>query len=400
MSCVFFTIEDDQLLDIVALLNGDFKVSETTRLFALSPLNASKSSLSVQDIAKLLRIPADSWTAAEELVESGIALQWLESMAHRGLLLSDEDESAVNELRRRAQILETEEWHPYAALYHFMTRGSESQPATDAIDYEALEAQSPERARRLVANHGPPPPPFHSVSSTTRIELPLIHRAGGDLHEVLRNRKTTRAFDTTVKTSFEDVATLLQVVFGCHGYCRLAPEVLAIHRTSPSGGARHPVEVYPLVLRVAGLGTGLYHYDMENHALELMQEYELEQAQALATEIAGGQGYAGSAHVLFVMTARYYRNHWKYRSVSRTYGVILMDVAHLSQTLYLVATDLNLGTFFSAALNAPRADAILGLDGYREGAVAICGCGVKSPPESPDHGLPFRQFVPRKTKNP
>ncbi len=68
----------------------------------------------------------------------------------------------------------------------------------------------------------------------------------------------------------------------------------------------------------------------------------------------------------------------------------------LSQTLALVATELNLGTFFSAALDAPEVDEILGLDGYREGAVAVGGCGVK-PSAGPDHGLPFRAFVPRKT---
>ncbi len=194
------------------------------------------------------------------------------------------------------------------------------------------------------------------------------------------------------------MATLLQYVFGCLGYCHLSPQVPLIHRTSPSGGARHPVEVYPLVLRVDGLATGVYHYSVQDHALELIQDYDFDDAKSLAVEIAGGQSYAGSAHVLFVMTARFYRNYWKYRRNSKTYSIVLMDVAHISQTLYLVATELDLGAFFSAAINARRTDEILNLDGYSEGAIAICGCGVKPPAGTSDHSLPFRRFVPRKTK--
>jgi SagB-type dehydrogenase family enzyme len=218
------------------------------------------------------------------------------------------------------------------------------------------------------------------------------------LYETLTRRKTTRAFDPVKKTKFEDLATLLQYVFGCQGHFYLTSEVLVIHRTSPSGGCRHPIEVYPLALRVDGLDPGLYHYDVKDHALELVAAYDLEEAEALAIEIAGGQVHAGAAHVLFIMTARFFRNYWKYRKNSRTYGVILMDVAHLSQTFYLVAEDLNLGAFFSAALNAPQADRVLGVDGYTEGAVAVCACGAKVQVGSPDHGLDFNPYIPRKTK--
>jgi SagB-type dehydrogenase family enzyme len=156
------------------------------------------------------------------------------------------------------------------------------------------------------------------------------------------------------------------------------------------------VEVYPLILRVEGVAPGVYHYNMGDHALERIRGHGLEEAQELAVELGGGQEHLRSAHVIFIMTARFFRNFWKYQRTSKSYGVVLMDVAHLSQTLYLIATDLNLGVVMSAAINAPLIDEVLGVDGYEEGALALCGCGVRVAEGEPDYGLTFRSFVPRR----
>ncbi len=160
---------------------------------------------------------------------------------------------------------------------------------------------------------------------------------------------------------------------------------------------RHPIEVYPLVLRVDGIAPGIYHYELANHALELVKKLDPDRAPAVAVDLNNGQEYAASAQVLFIMTARFFCNFWKYRRVSRTYNVVFMDAAHLSQTFYLVATDLNLGTVFSADINTSRIEEALGLDGYREGPVGICACGAK-PATGADRGLDFKPFVPRKTR--
>jgi SagB-type dehydrogenase family enzyme len=96
-----------------------------------------------------------------------------------------------------------------------------------------------------------------------------------------------------------------------------------------------------------------------------------------------GQTYFGSAHVLVFMAARFERNHWKYHAHDKAYPAILMDAAHLSQTLYLVAAELGLGAFVTAAVNTVDVDERLGLDGYREGSLAICGFGPPAAEPSP-----------------
>ena len=96
-----------------------------------------------------------------------------------------------------------------------------------------------------------------------------------------------------------------------------------------------------------------------------------------------GQSYFGDAHVSFVLAARFARTQWKYRRHEKAYAGVLMDAAHLSQTLYLVAERLGLGAFVTLAVNGRDAEARLGLDGCSEGVVAMAGCGPRAQAGSP-----------------
>jgi SagB-type dehydrogenase family enzyme len=122
-----------------------------------------------------------------------------------------------------------------------------------------------------------------------------------------------------------------------------------------------------------------------------------EEAMALAADFTCGQNYFGTAHVSFVMTARFPRNHWKYPKQQKAYPVILMDAAHLSQTHYLVATGLGLGAYVTIAINSLDVEERLGLDGITEGAVAMAGCGKQRPQGSPFEPR-FESYVPRQTR--
>jgi SagB-type dehydrogenase family enzyme len=138
----------------------------------------------------------------------------------------------------------------------------------------------------------------------------------------------------------------------------------------------HPIEAYPLVTNVEGLEAGLYHYDAERHALELLERLEPDAAVAVATQFVCGQTYFGSAHVLLLLSARFKRSHWKYGGHPKAYASVLLDAGHLSQTLYLVATELGLGAFVTTVINNAEIDERLGVNGIDEGAVAVCGLGV------------------------
>jgi len=127
-------------------------------------------------------------------------------------------------------------------------------------------------------------------------------------------------------------------------------ELTILKKTSPSGGSQHPVEVYPLVRAVEGVQPGLCHYAVEEHELELLESLTGDEVTALNMEFTAGQAHFSSAQVLFLMTARFGRNFWKYAAHAKAYRVLYPDAAHLSQTLYLVCAELGLGAFVSAAI--------------------------------------------------
>ncbi len=395
-SYVSFWVEDSPLFEVAEFLRGQLKISQRPQIFALSAFATAKHPVTPQEVRLLAELPADSWSAAADL---DLDSARLEVLARHGLVVSDSDDSDLARLRQRHDALAAQQWHPYAAFYHFMTREREENtgvPSAQLPDTEHLATSADQDAARFVDRYGPPPSPFHRSSNASQvIDLPPVDKSG-DFYDVLCRRRTVRAFDTSQPMRLEDFTALLRYTFGCYGYARISPDLVALHRTSPSGGALQPLEAYLLVLHVETLAPGFYHYDAANHALELIRRFELDEGRDLAVEICGGQSHAHSAHVMVVMTLRFLRNYWKYRQRSLAYGALLMEAGHFSQTLHLVATELGLGIFFAPIGDGPRVEEVLGLAPAEEGPVAICGCGVKVA-EGPDLGLDFQPFVPRET---
>jgi len=385
-----FRYADGEALDLGALLSGELRRVRAPEVLAGSALTGEERALSEQEVAILAATPTDAWTPPDDLAAPASTL---EKLARSGLLIADSDEAELAELRAREERLAAVHWPPRAATYHFLTRRRDVELGVDA---DALrQAPTPEdAAAALVEAAGTPPSPFHAIGSGRSEELPLAERRSA-LFETLLRRRTTRSFDSGRKLPLDDLATVLRYVFGAHGYERVG-DLLALAKTSPSGGATHAIEAYPLIVNVHGLAPGLYHYDVAHHALELVEEVDRETARDLVDEFTCGQYWFREAHVLLVLVARFQRTFWKYRGDDRAYGVLLMDAGHLSQTLYLVCTELGLGAFVTAYVNDRNIEERLGLDGVSEGVLAVCGCGLSAAGRSPldPEILPY---VPRKT---
>ena len=301
-------------------------------------------------------------------------------LAEDGLVVTDGEDEHLVELRRRDEALAMPAWNRYAALYHSMTRWKGVRAVL------AGEAPLPRTPGRW-----PPPPHFHRRAASAHL-LPLVDPPRA-LYDALRRRKTARGFDADGSLSLEELSIVLRYVWGCHGVHEVTPELTIQRKTSPSGGSQHPVEVYPLIRAVDGLDPGLYHYAVEPHGLEPLEPLSRQAAGNLIVELTAGQEHFRAAHVVFLLTARFARNFWKYQAHAKAYRVLLFDAAHLSQTLYLVCADLGLGAFVSAAVNEQDIDARLGLLPFAEGAVLVCGCGRPVPSEREP---PFRPFVPKR----
>lgn len=376
----FIYFQDVGFIDIPLLLQGDAKISSVEQTFALSILKGETYPITLAELLLLSKIPSDKWIPVSEITEEfQVDLDMIHDLTGKGLILSDKNEGDFAELRSKDEGLSSAQWNIYAALYHFLTKWHDMRldvPLPEDIrQLQEVTGARDENFRRFVGLFGKPPGHFYSRSDAPSVsDLPLIRREDG-LYDLLLKRKTTRAYDKQTPMKLEDLSVILYYVWGCHGLAPVWEDIIGLKKTSPSGGDLHPTEVYPLVSNVSGVQPGLYHYNTKDHSLELLMSMSQDEVAELANKFTAGQSYPRSAHVTFIMTARFYRNFWKYRQHQKSYSVILMDAAHLSQTFYLVCTELGLGAFVTAAINNVDIEEKLGLDGITEGAIAICGCG-------------------------
>ena len=286
------------------------------------------------------------------------------SLAARGLLVSDEAAPPFEELRRRDGELTALGWHPAAAAFHLATMWDRPRVVGPRRD-----GSPPARGTRV----GLPQPAFHDRGGE-RLPLPEVDRED-ELHRLLHTRRTVRAFEPNRPLGAEELATLLHSVWGAHGTARLALGDTGVKKTSPSGGALHPIEVYPIVRRVESIPAGVYHYRVGDHELERLAALDEAACAALLERLCAGQWWFAGADVGFVMAARFGRSFWKYRRHAKALKVILMEAGHLSQTFYLVCTQLGLGPFVTAAIDDAEIGRALELDLLFEAPLALCGCG-------------------------
>ena len=110
-------------------------------------------------------------------------------------------------------------------------------------------------------------------------------------------------------------------------------------RPYPGGGACYEVEIYLTVGSCRGLVPGLYHYDPLMHHLTKLCNANHFTEQILKSAKLSSANY-DQPQVVVNMTGRFARLSWKYQSIA--YAVMLKDVGALYQTMYLVATAMNL----------------------------------------------------------
>lgn len=251
-------------------------------------------------------------------------------------------------------------WTPEAAFFHFGTRASRFQTNGALRDHEL-------RAKSVIT---PQPSPVKALDGERR---PLPEALDlGSVSEVLRARRTWRNFSKR-SVPLKQLATVLRWTFGVQQWATVRGQGRVALKTSPSAGARHPLEAYVLSAGVTGLPAGVYHYDAGAHALVGIRRGQPRLAQLLA-----GQHYFSNAAFVVVMAAIFERSMWKYPS-SRAYRSILIDAGHLGQTFCLVATALGLAPFCTMAFREHQLDKVIGVDGVNETAMYVVGAGSRPP---------------------
>lgn len=356
---------DAPVRSIGMLLSAD---AERMDWIALAPHLDAEVPLQVADLLVLDAMPADGEVALDELVAQ-FGHDRLNYLVSAGLLIGDHPGHAT--LRLRDQILRETAWWTPAAVAHRFGRWR-------GVDVALEQQRSGRRTLKDMFEVGgePPPATVELLPPGTWQQLPAAEWTG--LDDLFAARSTCRNFDPDFVLPLADLATHLRRVFGAQAVVSLAPGAVALKKNSPSGGGLHPVEAYLLVQRVDGLQPGLYHYQCIDHALECIQLVEADQLSLQAHELVAGQSWFANAPVQVLLAARFQRNFWKYRNHAKAWRVIHLDAGHLSQSLYLSATESGYGAFVTGAINDECAERIFGLDGLSTGAIAVCGFGRRA----------------------
>lgn len=231
---------------------------------------------------------------------------------------------------------------------------------------------TPELAMQCRTGQMPQPRSWPSedlFKATEATAVPLSARSAQtanqiDFASVLRTRRSVRTFMPGA-VRLEQVSELLHVTLGVQ---QIDPENSAWFRPTPSGGARHSLEVYLLAIDIDGLPAGTYHYDPRHrltpHATDAAFRDQL--AAALGRDASNPAGF-------LLITSRFARTMSKYGAFGLS--LIHKDTGALMQTLYLQLTAMHLGGY---AIGGGHERAIaqgLALDPLREGFVGAFAFG-------------------------
>ncbi len=225
---------------------------------------------------------------------------------------------------------------------------------------------------RTGQSRGLPPPPVEKPcpAGGETYGLPPAGRREGikpvDLADAVARRRSRRRY-TADPLSLDELSFLLWATQGV----RKVHSPSAVFRTVPSAGCRHAFETYLGVMRVRGLGPGIYRYLPLRHGLCLLEERD-DLPQRLG-EAALGQPFVGRGAVTFVWTAVPVRMEWRYGEAS--HKVIALDAGHVCQNLYLACEAVGAGTCAVAAYDQRLMDALVGVDGEEEFTVYLAPVG-------------------------
>lgn len=311
-------------------------------------------------VAYVLTLCGD-WTPVAELrrhltgVRKGTIDPLLRSMVKHSLLVRSD---ARADPRERALEIWAD-WNPAAGFFHFTTKNlpvpRNRERAEAALRKERQTRGSPPMVKRYAGARIVPLDPF---------------RRDGEFAGVLLERRTWRWFSKE-PVALADIGTILGLTCGVQRTAESETSGTVHLKTSPSSGARQPLEAYLLAVNVEGLPAGLYHYVSDRHGLELVRPRA---TPATIAKYIPGQWWYESAAALFILTAVFERTQWRYR-FPRAYRSVLLEAGHVCQTFCLVATWLGLAPFCTGRFSDAVVEREIKVDGVTESFVYGAGVG-------------------------
>jgi SagB-type dehydrogenase family enzyme len=247
-----------------------------------------------------------------------------------------------------------------ADLFHENTkvRRATIVAADGSEGYDVRELEAMARAYKRYRLHPQVPLPRVPVDA-----------GGAPLAEVIAARRSRRNF-ASHQLELTELSAIMQWSYGISGEVGIAGGGVQHFRAVPSAGALYPAEIYLGVRAVRGLEAGIYHYEVPETSLALLNRGN--PADRLH-EVCCGQEYARQAAIVVLISAVIERTKRKYGD--RGYRYVLLDIGHLGQNLYLACTALGLAIVTTGGFFDDEVADLLGIDGCDEAVFYVAFIG-------------------------
>ncbi|MDP9473411.1 MAG: SagB/ThcOx family dehydrogenase, partial [Chloroflexota bacterium] len=172
------------------------------------------------------------------------------------------------------------------------------------------------------------------------------------------------------------------------------------YRAAGGTGARYHLELYFVCGNLPGLDAGIYHYSAQDYSLRQLRAGDY---RSVLIEASGREEAITAAPVVLIMTSTFWRNAWRYKG--RAYRHAFWDAGTTFANVLSLAASAELPTQLVFGFADASVNAVLGIDGQREAALALCaiGCTSAAPPpvsEVSRLDLPTRAISAREVEFP
>jgi SagB-type dehydrogenase family enzyme len=284
------------------------------------------------------------------------------------------DPARANDLRSAEGNDDLMLWDFHDLLFHARsTEGRHANPLGGLYPFAAVMAPLP-AVRPAWPGERIDLAPFAATAS----------RSNTGLAQLLCDRRSARSFDAEKPITLAELAQFLDATSRIYATFEskleelgeASPVITYAVKPYPGAGGAYELELYLAVNRCEGLARGFYHYDAAAHALAPIAA-PMPAFEALLTSAEFAIGASAAPQVLVTIAARFGRISWKYSAVA--YALILKDVGVLTQTLYLMATEMGLGGCAIGSTNVELFAKLTGLDFTTEGPVGHFALGRPGP---------------------
>lgn len=239
-----------------------------------------------------------------------------------------------------------------ALAYHAAVRDYPFIRMDEADAFERDES----RMRDYIAASAPPDiyQEFSAVGTVPLAKIDPVTGASATFH----------ALSVEGRRGLPGLSFLFDLCFGERAQKPFSVQGSFLRKSIPSGGARHPTEIFFVAFANAPIPLGVYHYNVRAHRLDRMRDGNFKDACADAT-FDLFKKFDNEPLGLLVFTSLYERAMWRYRD-ARSWRAVLIDIGHALMIFRTVSRALGFRHYTYQKFKDDAVAGLLGLHSVRQ----------------------------------